>query len=326
MHLRRRIEQLLPYVAQFMMENHWQMLVAESCTGGNLSGTLTALPGSSKWFKYGLVTYSNEAKIKYLYISPALIAKDGAVSANCALAMVEGLGGEKNDFCLAVTGFAGPEGERIGNVYIAWRAPDTKVQVQLFHFVGNRQQVITQVIYQALRQAILSSLYPLNIPMNCFFALNLEDESLQQECLEIGLKQGFEIDELEPMNNLHMTLSYIGHNGLEKLHELKKIGDEVENISAFDIHLSSCEQWKRAKCFVLKTSQVPNQLEKLLLQLPQGSSNHPFIPHITIAKRHLRVIEAETPIDVVCPIKSFSLMLSFHGIFYIQYCKWSLTS
>ncbi|HEX5707503.1 MAG TPA: competence/damage-inducible protein A [Pyrinomonadaceae bacterium] len=100
------------------------LAVAESCTGGLISERLTEVPGSSTYFMEGLVTYSNEAKVRLLGVPMDLIAEYGAVSAEVAEAMAEGARlRAETDFGLAVTGIAGPGGgseeKPVGLVYIA---------------------------------------------------------------------------------------------------------------------------------------------------------------------------------------------------------------
>jgi nicotinamide-nucleotide amidase len=98
--------------------------VAESCTGGLISQRLTEVPGSSVYFMEGVVTYSNDAKTRSLGVDAELIETHGAVSAQVAEAMAEGVRRRADtDFGLAVTGIAGPGGgseeKPVGLVYIA---------------------------------------------------------------------------------------------------------------------------------------------------------------------------------------------------------------
>ena len=99
---------------------------AESCTGGLLSSAITSVSGSSKVFKMGLITYSNQAKTSLLKIPPNIIKKYGAVSVQCCLAMVNNLSKIcKSKVCISITGIAGPGGgskqKPIGLVYIGIR-------------------------------------------------------------------------------------------------------------------------------------------------------------------------------------------------------------
>ena len=97
--------------------------LAESCTGGLLSASITSIKGSSKIFSMGLVTYSNQSKITILKIPKKIIQKYGAVSVQCCLSMVKNLSKiSKSKICISITGIAGPKGgtriKPIGLVYI----------------------------------------------------------------------------------------------------------------------------------------------------------------------------------------------------------------
>ena len=97
--------------------------VAESCTGGLLASNLTKLANSSKYFQMGLITYSNEAKIKILKVNKNIIQKYGAVSKECCEVMVKNLSNiSKSKINVSITGIAGPGGgskeKPVGLVYI----------------------------------------------------------------------------------------------------------------------------------------------------------------------------------------------------------------
>ena len=102
--------------------------VAESCTGGLIGRRLTEIPGSSAYFIEGAITYSNEAKIRTLNVSPAIIENHGAVSAECAEAMAAGMRDRTGtDHAISVTGIAGPDGgseeKPVGTVFIGYAGP-----------------------------------------------------------------------------------------------------------------------------------------------------------------------------------------------------------
>ncbi len=101
-----------------------RIVTAESCTGGLIAATLTAIPGSSDVVERGLVTYSNDAKTDLLGVPSDLIARKGAVSMEVALAMAEGaLKHSPADIAVAVTGIARPgggsEAKPVGLVHLA---------------------------------------------------------------------------------------------------------------------------------------------------------------------------------------------------------------
>lgn len=139
--------------------------VVESCTGGLISNRITNIPGSSKYFDRGIVTYSNESKIKELDVDKKLIEKYGAVSRPIAIAMAKGLLKRSgSDVALAVTGIAGPTGgtakKPVGLVYIAL-VHMKKVRCIECHFVGSRIDIKNQTASAALdllRKALCSKI------------------------------------------------------------------------------------------------------------------------------------------------------------------------
>ena len=110
-------------IVSLLRRKKLKIAVAESCTGGMLSNTITSVSGSSKVFTLGLVTYSNQAKISILKVPKKIISKYGAVSVQCCLAMVNNLSKISNaKACISITGIAGPKGgskqKPVGLVYI----------------------------------------------------------------------------------------------------------------------------------------------------------------------------------------------------------------
>lgn len=124
--------------------------VAESCTGGMLASTLIGVPGVSDIFKEGIVSYSNEAKIKRLGVKKDTLDIYGAVSEQTAREMVLGL---KTDVAISTTGIAGPDGgtkdKPVGLVYIGIRIKD-KIYVEKRVFKGDRGRVRKKAVSQAL--------------------------------------------------------------------------------------------------------------------------------------------------------------------------------
>ena len=110
-------------IVSLLKKKKIKMSVAESCTGGMLSSAITSIGGSSKVFKVGLVTYSNQSKITILKVPKKIIQKYGAVSIQCCLAMVNNISKISNSkICVSITGIAGPGGgtrqKPVGLVYI----------------------------------------------------------------------------------------------------------------------------------------------------------------------------------------------------------------
>jgi len=116
---------------------------AESCTGGLLSGLLTEVPGASGMVERGFVTYSNAAKTELLGVAADMISRHGAVSAEVARAMADGvLARTPAHIAASVTGIAGPDGgspeKPVGLVYLglAVRGEQTRVQECRFGDIG----------------------------------------------------------------------------------------------------------------------------------------------------------------------------------------------
>jgi nicotinamide-nucleotide amidase len=121
------------------------LATAESCTGGLVAERLTDVPGSSTYFMEGVVTYSNEAKTRLLGVPSELIEAHGAVSAEVAEAMAEGVKRRAGvDFGLSVTGIAGPGGgtqaKPVGLVYIAL-ADDAHTEHRRLMLPGDRHLI-----------------------------------------------------------------------------------------------------------------------------------------------------------------------------------------
>ena len=119
-----RGETMEEVVGRRLAMTEFTLAVAESCTGGLIAQRLTSVPGSSKYFIEGAVTYSNESKIRLLGVDKKLIREFGAVSQQVARDMARGVRHRaKTDFGLAVTGIAGPGGgteeKPVGLVFIA---------------------------------------------------------------------------------------------------------------------------------------------------------------------------------------------------------------
>lgn len=127
---------------------------AESLTGGGIGAAITAVPGSSKVYMGGIVSYVDAVKEHILGVPAQLLSLEGAVSESVAEAMAKGVR-EKfgSDFSISVTGLAGPSGDSfghsVGTVFIGCGMQDGIV-VREYHFSGTRQQIRTQTCEKAL--------------------------------------------------------------------------------------------------------------------------------------------------------------------------------
>ena len=142
-------------IVSLLKKKKLKLTVAESCTGGMLSSAITSVSGSSKVFSMGLVTYSNQAKTSILKIPKYIIKKNGAVSVQCCLAMVNNLSKiSKANICISITGIAGPKGgskqKPVGLVYIGVKI-GKKVVVNKCNFKNNGRTFIQrQTVKKAL--------------------------------------------------------------------------------------------------------------------------------------------------------------------------------
>ena len=152
-------------LADALRARGWRLAAAESCTGGLIAATCTALAGSSDWFERGFVTYSNEAKREQLGVDAALLAAHGAVSQAVACAMAAGaLAHSPADVAVAVTGIAGPggatPGKPVGLVWLATACRDGAVQAQRLQLTGDRAAVRAQTVVIALERVLERCVVP----------------------------------------------------------------------------------------------------------------------------------------------------------------------
>ena len=130
------------------------LVTAESCTGGGIGGALTAVPGSSRVYKGGIISYTNWVKEHLLNVDESLLNAVGAVSAPVAEAMARGARAAlQADAAVSVTGLAGPGGDEFGNpvgtVFIGYCDEKTCLS-RKFLFDGTREEIRTAAIREAL--------------------------------------------------------------------------------------------------------------------------------------------------------------------------------
>lgn len=151
---RRENDSLEQVVGELLRWRGYSLATAESCTGGLLAGRITEVPGSSEYFLEGVVTYSNEAKMRMLGVPKEMLEEHGAVSEPVSCAMAAGvrkLAG--STFGIGVTGIAGPGGgteeKPVGLVYIAL-ADEDNVTARKVIFPGDRQFIRILTVNSAL--------------------------------------------------------------------------------------------------------------------------------------------------------------------------------
>lgn len=153
------LELLAEDLGRLLVDRGEMLAVAESCTGGWVAETVTAIPGSSAWFDRGFVTYSNAAKMEMLGVAETTLAHHGAVAEQTARAMAQGvIAHSRADWSVATTGIAGPSGatpgKPVGMVCFAWARRDGGCEAQTCHFSGNRTEIRAQAVRHALNGLI----------------------------------------------------------------------------------------------------------------------------------------------------------------------------
>ena len=146
-------------LVRLLTKKKLKLSIAESCTGGLLASSVTSISGASKIFNLGLVTYSNQAKIKILKVNKNIIKKYGSVSHQCCLAMVNNLSKiSKANINVSVTGIAGPKGgtkqKPVGLVYIGVKK-GTKIQIIKCLFKNKKRSSIQKATVKKALDLIL---------------------------------------------------------------------------------------------------------------------------------------------------------------------------
>jgi nicotinamide-nucleotide amidase len=152
-------------LGQSLKQRDWLLALAESCTGGMAAQYVTAIAGSSAWFDAAFVTYSNQAKIHMLGVSPQILEQQGAVSEQTALQMATGaLKNSQADIAAAITGIAGPDGgsalKAVGTVCFAWATRDGARLSTTCHFSGDRESIRKESVKTVFERLISLTLPP----------------------------------------------------------------------------------------------------------------------------------------------------------------------
>ena len=144
---------------KLLIKKKIKVSVAESCTGGLLASTITSISGASKIFNLGLITYSNQAKIKILKVNKKIIKKYGAVSYECCYAMVNNLSKiSKANINVSITGIAGPRGgtkkKPVGLVYIGVKKGN-KIEITRCLFKSKKRSLIQKATVKKALNLVL---------------------------------------------------------------------------------------------------------------------------------------------------------------------------
>ena len=143
-------------LTELLTSKNMSIAIAESCTGGSLSSSLTSIPGASSYFNCGFITYSNESKVNMLNVDSQTIEVFGAVSEKVAYEMAMGAGqNSKSHLAISVTGIAGPSGgtpeKPVGMVCFGFYV-DGNVTTTTQFFSGVRSEIVSESIAFALTE------------------------------------------------------------------------------------------------------------------------------------------------------------------------------
>ena len=141
-------------LGELLKERNYMLATAESCTGGNISAAITAVSGSSEYYKGSIIAYSNEVKMDLLQVKEQTLIKHGAVSEETVREMVKGAMKSLNTDCaVATSGIAGPSGgtpdKPVGTVWIAAGSIKKIITLRQEKDEG-REQNILHATYNAL--------------------------------------------------------------------------------------------------------------------------------------------------------------------------------
>ena len=144
---------------KLLIKKKLKISFAESCTGGLLASSITSISGASKVFNLGLVTYSNQSKIKILKVNRNIIKKYGAVSHECCYVMVKNLSKiSKANINISITGIAGPKGgtkqKPVGLVYIGVKKGN-KISINKFLFKTKKRSLIQKATVKKALNLVL---------------------------------------------------------------------------------------------------------------------------------------------------------------------------
>ncbi|GMR07740.1 MAG: nicotinamide-nucleotide amidase [Gammaproteobacteria bacterium] len=142
-----------------LQDQKLMLVTAESCTGGWVGEAVTAIPGSSKWYERGFITYTNLSKQEMLGVKPQTLQNYGAVSEHTVLQMADGaLKHSHAQVAVATSGIAGPgggsEAKPVGTICIAIVIKDKIRWVNTFQFDGDREVVRQQAVKTVLLQLV----------------------------------------------------------------------------------------------------------------------------------------------------------------------------
>ncbi|MBI9030786.1 CinA family protein [bacterium] len=150
------LKELTKEVHELLIKSRYKISFAESCTGGLLQKLITDNSGSSSYYEGGIVAYSDRVKKDLLSVPQNILSANGAVSAECALAMVMGIKRlTQADLCISITGIAGPTGgskkKPVGTVWFGFDFAG-EINIESECFSGKREEVRAQAAIYVLEE------------------------------------------------------------------------------------------------------------------------------------------------------------------------------
>lgn len=154
-----KLDKLAKELGEILVQRGFMLASAESCTGGWVGQAVTSVPGSSKWYERGFITYSNNSKSEMLGVSLFSLEKFGAVSEQIAAEMAAGaISSSRAQVSIAVTGIAGPggatEGKPVGKICHSWAIKDGLARTSVCFLEGDRESIRIQAVAIALQGTI----------------------------------------------------------------------------------------------------------------------------------------------------------------------------
>jgi nicotinamide-nucleotide amidase len=294
-------------VGRTLLAVHARAVTAESCTGGWIAKCLTDIPGSSRWFERGYVTYSNAAKQQALGVRTEDLQAFGAVSAHAAEQMASGaLAVSDADIAVAVTGIAGPDGgtaqKPVGLVWLAVGRRDGPVRAEEHHFSGDREAIRRAAVATALR-LLLATAQTAAIGTTAgrsaadrarlrrvFFAL-WPDEQFGARLSAVAAEL---LGRLEGRHALpadwHVTVCFVGSVNEAALTALQA-GAAAVTARSCALQFDGLEYWQQARVVAATASQVPaaavelaQALRALARSLGLAPDEKPLRPHLTLMR------------------------------------------
>lgn len=133
-------------ISEIFWREGFTLATAESCTAGNVAAIITTIPGSSRFYKGGVVAYANEVKQNMLHVNPETLAAHGAVSEETVTEMVKGaIEAFDTDYAMATSGIAGPAGgtpeKPVGTIWVAAGSRDKVITAKLTEDEGRDKNI-----------------------------------------------------------------------------------------------------------------------------------------------------------------------------------------